>query len=603
MADLARLALVLTADPTSFEAGLSRASNSAQSMVANVTNYFTSLTANLQAISANPLGGLLLGLAELNRLKNAAVAAISDITNEIVSLQREGERWSNQQGSLSRRMGVTTEVAGGLQLQARMLGMDVGTLRTSFQAFAIQLGRAAHSSTEATTALAELGIRASDLVQLSPDAALRRVGDALSHVADRGHRAQLTMHILGRRAMELEPLLSGGSAWGLNAQVQAQRWGLVLSEAETRVIKSATIARSTAEAALFSVRQGIANAVAAASAPAIQFINDLKIGFIDLLQGPLAMVRDGIRAIGRWMGAVIDGIKIGWRQLAPVWTEFQTDIADALKLVKQMLGATDGTNDSTRGFVATIVGSLGPALKTLGTVISYVIISFGAMLAGLRDAINSGLGMIQRAAQIAGDTIANILEMANQLPGSDWLGIQDQIDEVRRLQNLLDNAFAARIAPLNLGGAAGGLGNEALDNLADFNRLLHEQESLLKKLETPWERMQDQLRMIEELFSKGFLSAEQYDQALGQLAEETDRAQSRQGVQLSAGLAAGSAQAISLINQANVNATQNNDPVERLRQIQLESLQIQRRQEELGRQTRDALLGNQLQVAGIGGGD
>ncbi len=121
-----------------------------------------------------------------------------------------------------------------------------------------------------------------------------------------------------------------------------------------------------------------------------------------------------------------------------------------------------------------------------------------------------------------------------------------------------------------------------------LNDLLKDRVKILDGLTTPLGKFEDQIASINEMMVRGWFGAEggidfeQGAQAIGQAFEQIDRAQARHGVQLSAGLAAGSTAAISLINQSTVQ--QNNDPAERLRQIAAESLATQLRQEALGRQ-------------------
>ncbi len=81
--------------------------------------------------------------------------------------------------------------------------------------------------------------------------------------------------------------------------------------------------------------------------------------------------------------------------------------------------------------------------------------------------------------------------------------------------------------------------------------------------------------------AEGGIGWEQGLQAMGQAFEQLDKANKAPHVQLARGLTAGSAEAISLINQQQVTG-QSNDPAERLRQIQAEALTLQRRQVQQG---------------------
>lgn len=675
MADIASLAIKLTANPSGFDAGITSSAAKMQQFGSVVGSSVSAINQSLQMLSANPIGAILGVVGAAIKISETFKESISGMTGEIAALAAEGEKWSNQQKKLGRLLGLTEVEAAGLQLQARQLGMDVSTLRTQFQAFSIRLGQAAAGSTEVTRALTEVGLSAQELNQMTPDEALHRIGEALNQVSNRGHRAQLTMQILGRRAQELEPLMNGGAAWGQAAQEQAQRWGLVVDEATQKTIKAATVARGVADSALFSVRQGIANAVAGAWAPVSKFMNDMTTGFIDLAQGPIGAVRDAIRGAGKFIGDALAGFKAGLKEFAPVIEVIKAALTDAWHIIKGAFASTEDMGISI-GSIAKIVAQVlvvsvlmvvetirvgayliaiwiwswmrvVDVVKVVFRVIMDVIEDALRIAAQLPRALGGGLFsdalnsfrqmrtqtaavgttaataasaataatnawarsvsdldksiasaterlVAQNAVALSGANLSGQLATAREQAMAQELRLVGMLNRAAALGASVREMNALRIktySQLNATGAQLGL----LEREQRTNDLLRERQRILESFLTPLDKFQREMETINRLsiLKEGALTGAQRDLAIGRAFSAMSQS-SRRDVPLASGITAGSAQAISLINQQQAQGSQSNDPAERLRVIQAEALRLQRQQAEDGRRILEAIQAGQV---------
>jgi hypothetical protein len=331
MADIGTLALAITADSTQFEAAFQRSLNQAQNFATSVTSFIPQITASVQALTAaveaNPIGALIAAGQFVISVVEGMTGSLRDVVNELGQMIDAGDRAAMVQANLSRRFGLTAEAAGGLALEARALGIDADTLRGSLQAFSQRLGEAALNGGAAEKGLERLGLRAQDLIQMPVDQAMAAIGDALNTVGNAGERNALRFEILGRRAAELEPILSRGSAGMAHFSEESQRWGLTFSEASARSLRETVNAQREAQAAMDSVQQSIANALAEAAAPIQKFIAQLKTAFVEMLQsGAVKEIRAAISSLGE-LGNSLKGV------LGPVLLVTMQGIGQAIQFI------------------------------------------------------------------------------------------------------------------------------------------------------------------------------------------------------------------------------------------------------------------------------
>jgi hypothetical protein len=228
MGNLSDIAVRITADPTSFEAGVASAAQKgeafAKSMTSSFANLKTNAMASLSAISAHPIGLLVTGLGSL--------------FSALASYEKKAEETALVQAGLERRFGLSNAEAAGFQYQAMTAGVSVEELSGALTHFQRRLGEAAVSGGHVEQSLNALGLSSQELIRMPITQAYARFGDGLRQLENPSERAALSMSVVGRHGAALEPLLRQGSAGMEAARESAERLGLAMGENAQRIAAS-----------------------------------------------------------------------------------------------------------------------------------------------------------------------------------------------------------------------------------------------------------------------------------------------------------------------------------------------------------------------------
>lgn len=178
-----------------------------------------------------------------------------------------GEELSN----LRAQTGMSVDSLAALRVAAQSSGLS---LRGVVGAVA-QMQRALAAPTkDQQTALSALGLDAKALLQLSPEEQLASIADALVKIENPAQRTQIAMKAFGRGALELLPLIEGGSAAMDEARGAATRFNLVLGEEGLAKAKALDGALDNLGGAFQGLKMMIGQGMAG-FAPAIERFADL----------------------------------------------------------------------------------------------------------------------------------------------------------------------------------------------------------------------------------------------------------------------------------------------------------------------------------------
>lgn len=166
----------------------------------------------------------------------------------------------------SKTLGISTENLVGLKYAAEQAGVPFATLTNSLFKMEDSLATAATTGKgPAVAALSQLGLKASELINMRPDEAFTVIGDALNGVGNAAQRNALAMDIFGKGAKEIGAVLALGGE-GINAATQeAERLGLTFSAIDAEKVDAAGDSIAQMKLAV----QGAFQAVAIELAPAI----------------------------------------------------------------------------------------------------------------------------------------------------------------------------------------------------------------------------------------------------------------------------------------------------------------------------------------------
>lgn len=100
----------------------------------------------------------------------------------------------------------------------------------SLESLRSEMNENAQSSNKAALAYSKLGLSASELINMSPEKAFIKIGDAISKIPNETERTQLSLLLFGKSGAELAPLFAEGAAGVEQLMSRAKDLGLVIDQ-------------------------------------------------------------------------------------------------------------------------------------------------------------------------------------------------------------------------------------------------------------------------------------------------------------------------------------------------------------------------------------
>ena len=219
----------------------------------------------------------------------------------------------------SSKLGLTTEALSRLHHAATITGVATATFDMALQRMTRRLAEAAQGTGEAVNALVELGLNASELVQLSPDVAFTLIAEAMSKVANQSDRVRLAFKLFDSEGVALVNTLALGADGLARMGKESDRLGTTISgtlATQMELLTDAT-ARSTA------AWKGFGNVLAEKTSTVRTFFSELS-------QGIGTLAADLTKGL-EWE-KIVPGIRIGKAirdLLDPEGTEQRAELAQA----------------------------------------------------------------------------------------------------------------------------------------------------------------------------------------------------------------------------------------------------------------------------------
>lgn len=198
--------------------------------------------------------------------------------------------FGSQLDDTAKKTGFTVETLSELKFAGDQSGSSLEDIEKAAKKMASTLVDAKNGSDSAADSLAQLGLSAGTLLQLSPENQFLTIADALSKVDDATLKAALAQDIFGRAGTALLPMLAEG-AEGLQAlREEARKVGATMS-------KEDAAAAETLGDALGSLSAAAGSAFRQIGAELAPILHELAATFTELLP----KVRDFIRENGEWV--------------------------------------------------------------------------------------------------------------------------------------------------------------------------------------------------------------------------------------------------------------------------------------------------------------
>ncbi|MFA5703786.1 MAG: hypothetical protein WC982_09765 [Advenella sp.] len=269
MADLGELRAKISAEIDEFERGLDSASKKADG--------FGKTTEKAGRDGAKGLQASDRAMRALSVASKAAAAAVAAAAAAMVTATARAMTAADEHAKLARAMGITNTELAVLKRAADLSGVSIGELESNTRRMARALTEAADGTGASAEAFEKLGLNAEDIIDLDMEEQLVALGDAFEGVTNRSERAAIAQDIFGRSGMGMLNVLEDARGTFARANDEVERFGLALSETESRQIEAANDAISTLKAAMGS----FATQMAAQVAPSVQTVADKLTGFVE----------------------------------------------------------------------------------------------------------------------------------------------------------------------------------------------------------------------------------------------------------------------------------------------------------------------------------
>ena len=331
----------------------------------------------------------------------------------IIALTKKGLAAVDTMAKLAQTIGTSVESIQVLRHMATLGGVSIEKMDKSMSKMSKNIGESAMGIGTANDALAELGLKATDLEKMSPDVMFGVIADELNKVGSTARKASLAYDIFGRAGQELLVTMKDGSAGIAAMREKLNDLGVIIGDKQAQMVEKA----NDAWADIGLVWQGLQNQLAVQFAPVLTAIANKVVQFIKDFGGMGAIAEYIARAFFYAGATILDAIKvirIGWKGLKFAVIETAAVIVDAMAWA---------ANKSLQIWESTI-----PALQSIWGVaqIAWARITGGEMGAGANNIVEGmlGIGKAANAKSSLGEFLESMAESlhddANEI-GADLL--------------------------------------------------------------------------------------------------------------------------------------------------------------------------------------
>lgn len=167
---------------------------------------------------------------EIGAIGAAATAAVAGL----FAFTKEAAQWADDMNTLSKVTGIGTDELQKFAYASDLIDVSMDTLTGSLTKLTRTMQSASQGGTSAAAqAFQELGVSVTDSTGQLRDRqeVFYETIDALGRIANETERDALAMNIFGKSAQELNPLIKGGAETLKTLGDEAERAGLILSQA------------------------------------------------------------------------------------------------------------------------------------------------------------------------------------------------------------------------------------------------------------------------------------------------------------------------------------------------------------------------------------
>lgn len=293
------------------------------------------------------------------RIKGFGAAVVASLSvGALVGLARAGLDYASALGETAEQLGVSSEAMQRYRYIASQTGIEQDAMDKALQRLTRTIGEAASGSKAQAEAFNSLGISVRDANGDVRDAAdiIPELADKYSQMSSAAERAATETKFFGKAGQQLDPMLKLGAAGLKEMSDEAERLGLIMSEALIAKADAAADKLSTLEKVL---QVQVATAVAENADGILSFAD----AFVSLISGVGDAIhwlkkfahesRQAVNAAQGWTpwGGRAGGenamrARSAYLQESLRWDEVERDRAKGAKTIRTVTGTRRGNGQS-----------------------------------------------------------------------------------------------------------------------------------------------------------------------------------------------------------------------------------------------------------------
>ena len=461
-----------------------------------------------------------------------AFSLINDQFSEVDRLQKFG-----------RATGIAVNELVAYEHAAGLAGASTEDVTTALSRMVRTLGQIDAGIGEQVTNLGRLGFAFESIEGLSPGRAFEEIADQIKSIEDPARRAAIAQEFFGRGAQKIMNLLLSGSTGFKAARKEVEKMGLTFDDLSGRRLEQAKDATFRLEQAF----KGMARTAIIELAPLVEFLSqDLARNISEITKSLRGMVSEGskLRTVGEAFGLLQDiGGVIGGTKglsgehlfsnaraakaffddlengLSKVGSATSGPLGDAAEGFLKMQEAIEGVMKSLQGggtggmSLDETLSTVHAQLFNLGASIPQINKAFEQIRQNFTDAANTDINSfienmrrqlrtLQKQTELGRPLTSNeqtLLNFKNKdLVDPNAITVADRlISGIERQQKAFDDAQASTESFR----AAIDATNSSIEKMQQ--QLAGEAKSIFEQTRTPMEKLEMQLRRLDELFLSG----------------------------------------------------------------------------------------------------
>lgn len=234
----------------------------------------------------------------------------------------------DEQVKMADALGITTREMAGLELAARINGVELGKLTSGVTRFTKSMSDAQDGLTTPIRALERLGITIEDLEQLSTFDQISVIADKFQGLENHIDKTSVSLNLFGRSGLNFTKILEGGSQGLADFVLETDMLGSSISRVDGEKVEAA----NDAMLRMGDAGKGLAKTLTVELAPAMETIA----GWMTALASKEGGIRGffaGIQNLAQSVAATVNGAALG----------------DLPRLVNELAAATERLADVKSG--------------------------------------------------------------------------------------------------------------------------------------------------------------------------------------------------------------------------------------------------------------